>query len=74
MEALAELRYRNGGQRMCASNSMHEETGGVYFEICKKSSSARSLNTFKKRLGDTAGAVRQANFGRAEMPVKSTCT
>lgn len=57
METLAEFRCRNGGQRMCASNSTYEEKGGVYLEICKKSNLVRTLNTYKKRLGDIAGAV-----------------
>lgn len=57
METLAEFRYRNGGQRICASNGMYEEKGGVYLEICKKSTLARTLNTYKKRLGDIAGTV-----------------
>lgn len=39
--------------------------GGACLEICETSGLVRALSTFKKSLGDIAGAARGANFDRA---------
>lgn len=49
---------------MHVSKSIYAEKGGVYLEICERSSLVGTLSTFKKRFEDIAGAVCWPNFGR----------
>lgn len=62
------------GRELHVNKSTYALNGGIYLEICEISSMVRTLSIFKKILGDIAGALWWANFGRAYMPIKGIYT